>query len=185
MEVMYVHRWIETNFPVKEYPYEDRLIEVSDNIRNWFDESNFLGEKTGLYLATSNAGIRESIDFWKHALEHSPRFANPSNFNWTLSNGPASLLSRKLGIKGPCHTLIGKSKAMKGCLFHAYEDLGSGIMDLAMVAGLDIFVNVANINICLISKSKDSNKINLDDILEMEDDTDSASAFLSLIMASH
>lgn len=183
--MIYIHKQLKSVFPADPYPYEEQLKEVSENIRKWLEESGSPAEKTGLYLATSNAGVAESIAFWKNALEHSPRFTNPANFNWTLSNGPASLLSRLLKIKGPCHTLIGKSGALTGCFFHASDDLEAGIVSTALIAGLDIHEKEVTFNICLVSKSDSNQPIEWNDVRKWERDDEKATSFLSRIFGTN
>ena len=126
--MIFCHRKLKAEFPAERGEYEEKLGEISDSILLWLKESGYIDIKTGLYLGTSTAGVSESISFWQNALIQSPRFANPANFNWTLSNGPASFLSRTLKIKGPCYTMIGGYDAIKGCLYHAYDDLRTGLI---------------------------------------------------------
>ncbi len=92
----------------------------------------------GLYLATADAGIGNAVTFWAEALASSPRFANPADFPWTLANAPAGLISRTLGIRGPCHTLVGDAEAMAAALAHADQDLARGRVREAVVVGCDL-----------------------------------------------
>ena len=77
---------------------------VSD-IKAQFD-LNFHANKSAVYLMSSNAGSFSSIAFWKNALEHSPRFANPGIFPWTLANATAGCIARAFSINGPNYTII-------------------------------------------------------------------------------
>jgi hypothetical protein len=157
MEMISYHRKLNLEFPIESIHYEDKLYNISESLLIWLKEFGYNEMKTGLYLGTSNAGVFESISFWKDALIQSPRFANPANFNWTLSNGPASFLSRTLQIKGPCYTLIGGSQAIEGCFYHASEDLKTGTVLIAIVSGLDIYDKVLHFSACLLSTMPGTN----------------------------
>ena len=162
--MIFCHKWLNAAIPIESNLYEEKLASASDTIRVWLTESRFEEDKTGLYLATTNAGVFESISFWKNALINSPGFANPANFNWTLSNGPASFLTRELKIKGPCYTLIGNVDAVEGCLYHAMEDLNSKIVTTAIVCGLDIFDEELHFCTCLLSHLKGEKTADSDSI---------------------
>jgi hypothetical protein len=179
MEMIFCHRKLKAEFPAEIGEYEEKLSEISDPIHLWLKEFDCVDINTGLYLGTSTAGVSESISFWKNALIQSPRFANPANFNWTLSNGPASFLSRTLQVKGPCYTLIGGSPAIKGCFYHAYEDLGTGMVSTAIVSGLDIYNGGLHFCSCLLSSMPGEHKLDLKSILATE--IQENYAFLSLI----
>ncbi len=92
----------------------------------------------GIYLASRDAGIMASVDFWRAALADSPRFASPADFPWTLANAPAGLLARELGIQGPNHTLVGGADAMLAALEHAYADLADRSVDEAVIIACDL-----------------------------------------------
>ncbi len=64
------------------------------------------GPKSGLYFMTNTAGAHSSVALWANALEHSPRFANPAIFPFTLSNAVPGLIARSFSIEGPCYTLV-------------------------------------------------------------------------------
>ncbi|GEM_PF-4601195 len=147
---MYCTRWLKDEFTTESSPYEDKLSIIANSIKRWLSESGYVENKTGLYLATTNAGVFESITFWKNALLHSPGFANPANFNWTLANGPAGFLARQLTIKGPCYTMIGSHDAIEGCLYHASEDLKTGVITNALISGLDRIEDKIRICIALM-----------------------------------
>ncbi|WP_452225970.1 hypothetical protein [Lacinutrix cladophorae] len=66
----------------------------------------FYGNQTALCFITLNAGTFSSIAFWENALEHSPRFANPGIFPWTLANATSGYIARKFSITGPNYTII-------------------------------------------------------------------------------
>ncbi|WP_149276819.1 hypothetical protein [Pareuzebyella sediminis] len=70
------------------------------------EQLQFHGVRSALYLLTNAAGSDSSIKFWGNALEHSPRFANPNIFPWTLANATAGYLARQFSIEGPNYTLV-------------------------------------------------------------------------------
>jgi len=85
---------------------------VCKEIANFIHAINFesFDENTGLYLATSDAGIATSVNFWQDAITHGPGLVGPRLFPFTLANSPASCLTQILNIKGPCITLVGEKK---------------------------------------------------------------------------
>lgn len=168
MELIFCHRKLKAEFPAETLQYEEKLGEISDSILLWLKESGYTDIQTGLYLGTATAGVSESISFWQNALIQSPRFANPANFNWTLSNGPASFLSRTLQIKGPCYTMIGGHDAVKGCLYHAYDDLRTGLISIAIIAGLDIYDGGIHFCACFLSSIPGENKLDIKSVLSSE-----------------
>lgn len=68
----------------------------------------FHGAKSAVYLLTNTAGSNSSVQLWANALEHSPRFANPNMFPWTLANATAGYLARMFSIEGPNYTIVSK-----------------------------------------------------------------------------
>ena len=180
--MIYFHQWFRTQYPIESNHYDEKLGNISNTIMLWLKEYNSIEERTGLYLATSNAGVFESVSFWENALIHSPGFANPANFNWTLSNGPASFLSRKLQIRGPCYTLIGSSEAIEGCLYHASEDLKAGMITTALVSGLDIYNEELHFSTCLLSALPGKYILELKSIRSLENQEKYASSFLNRIL---
>jgi hypothetical protein len=184
MEIVFYNQWLNIQYPIESDMYEGKLGEISNTLQLWLQEYKYVEEKTGLYLATSNAGVYESIAFWKSALIHSPGFANPANFNWTLSNGPASFLSRKLQIKGPCYTLIGNSQAVEGCLYHANTDFKAGTITSALIVALDIFDEQLHFSVCLLSHLFSKNILELKLIRSSIRQEKYASSFLNNILNS-
>lgn len=86
-------------------------------------------EKTGLYVLTPTAGIQDSVDFWRSALEVGPGLVSPASFPWTLANGPASCLGRLLKAKGPNITLVGDTSQTTALLQLAEQDLQNGVIE--------------------------------------------------------
>lgn len=90
-----------------------------------------------LALATLDSGARESVGFWREALDTGLRFANPRAFPWTLANSPAGRLAQELDVRGPTYTLIGRTDALVGALDHAFELAVSGNAATALLVALD------------------------------------------------
>lgn len=86
-----------------------------------------------LYVATTDAGAHESVEFWRDALEKGLVFANPRLFPWTLSNSPTGHLARLLGIRGPTYTLVGGASALDAALQHAEDDVASRLVEAPLV----------------------------------------------------
>jgi hypothetical protein len=91
----------------------------------------------GLYVATTTAGGRESVAFWRNGLDVGLAFANPKAFPWTLANSPTGAIARALGVRGPTYTLVGTEGAVDAVLAHAAADLADGLVKAAVVVGLD------------------------------------------------
>jgi hypothetical protein len=92
----------------------------------------------GLYVATSNAGRDESIEFWRAAGETGLPFANPRLFPWTLANSPTGAIAKALDVHGPTYTLVGGVDAVIGAIEHAFEDLADGRVVSAAVVAVDL-----------------------------------------------
>ena len=110
----------------------------ADDLARWAaDELSSIGwSPDGLYLATSNAGHRESVDFWRDALDTGLAFANPRLFPWTLANSPTGAIAQALGVRGPTYTLVGRRDAALGAIEHAEDDLADGLVGRALVVAV-------------------------------------------------
>ncbi len=93
--------------------------------------------RVGLYTATSDAAVDVSVDFWRQAIKEGVDLVNPRDFPWTLASAMAAHAATETGIQGPCLTLVGGSEAGIAVLSHGINDLKKGIVDLALVAGID------------------------------------------------
>jgi hypothetical protein len=102
----------------------------------------------------------------------------------TLSNGPAGFLSRLLKIKGPCYTLVGRSQAMEGCLFHAFTDLDIGSITTAIITGLDRYDDYLHFCTCLLSPLSGKNIISMNSMNLQQNDDEYASEFLFRMLSS-
>ena len=116
--------------------------QVCDQILGEIRTSNILkridNHTLGIYVISPNAGMHESVAFWKQALEQGPGFMSPQNFPWTLSNGPATYLARQLDAHGPNVTIVGDwINPILPCVRH---DIQSGKCRNALVA----FINFSN-----------------------------------------
>jgi 3-oxoacyl-(acyl-carrier-protein) synthase len=90
-----------------------------------------------LFVATLDAGARESVHFWRQSRVSGLAFANPRPFPWTLANSPTGEIARRLGVRGPTFTLVGRVEALTGALEQALEELASDRAQRALVAALD------------------------------------------------
>lgn len=117
---------------------EVRLGQPSVDLSRWaVDELSTLGwEADGLYVATSNAGHRESVEFWRAALDTGLAFANPRLFPWTLANSPTGAIAQGIGVRGPTYTMVGRKDAALGVVEHAEDDLGDGLVARALIVAL-------------------------------------------------
>jgi hypothetical protein len=79
-----------------------RVGDVDEDLARWAaDEVTSLGwTADALYLATSNAGHRESVEFWRAALGTGLAYANPRLFPWTLANSPTGATGRPRSVTG-------------------------------------------------------------------------------------
>lgn len=94
-------------------------------------------EPDSLYVATLDAGSRESIHFWAAANETGLSFANPRVFPWTLANSPTGHIAKMLSIRGPTYTLVGKVAALVAAFSHAIDDLETGLVAQALLVAHD------------------------------------------------
>jgi hypothetical protein len=115
-------------------------LEVGDGaVARWAGETlEELGAGVdALLVATSDAGARESVRFWRESRVTGLTFANPRAFPWTLANSPAGEIARLLGVRGPTFTLVGGGDAAAAALAHALDELAAGRARRALVAALD------------------------------------------------
>ena len=87
--------------------------------------------ETGIYLVSPDAGAAPAVSFWALAREQGPAFLSPINFPWTLANGPATFLARRLNAHGPNITLVGSDIAAAET--QARNDLQRGMCDRALL----------------------------------------------------
>ena len=84
--------------------------EVCDAVLREIQESGILAtldvDSLGIYVVSPDAGIYDSVAFWKLALDQGPGFMSPQQFPWTLSNAPGAYIARQLCAHGPNLTLV-------------------------------------------------------------------------------
>lgn len=95
-------------------------------------------EQTGLYLATTDAGVQASIRFWADGLRDGLGFANPRDFPLTLANSPAACISIRYHLYGPSYTLVGGDEATFAALEQAQDDLRLCLVESAIVIRFDM-----------------------------------------------
>ena len=115
-----------------------RVGDVDDDLARWAaDEVTSLGwTADALYSRTSNAGHRESVEFWRAALGTGLAYANPRLFPWTLANSPTGAIAQALGVRGPTYTLVGREDAAVAAVEHAEDDLADGLVERAVVIAI-------------------------------------------------
>lgn len=95
-------------------------------------------ERMGVYLASADAGVQPSLDFWREAVATGVGFANPAAFPWTLASSPASHIALDLHLQGPNLTIVGGGEAALAVIQHALGDLARGRIDHALVGALGL-----------------------------------------------
>jgi 3-oxoacyl-(acyl-carrier-protein) synthase len=105
-------------------------------IRPWTSSLDL--SRTGIYTATSNAGITSSVAFWQLALEQEPRFMSPIHFPWTLASTPAAAIAMHLHITGPNYTLMGHDEAVAGIIEQSWIDIRNDIIENALLLAVDL-----------------------------------------------
>jgi hypothetical protein len=113
----------------------------------------------GLYLATSNAGHAESVEFWRAARDTGLAFANPRRFPWTLANSPTGAIAKALDVHGPTYTLVGGRDAVAGALEHAADDLADGVVTAAVVVAVDLVESVPAVVAVLLSSAEGAHRL--------------------------
>ena len=93
--------------------------------------------RSGLYLASANAGFRSSLIFWSNACRSGVGLASPELFPWTLANAPCGWLARKFGVTGPNATYTGKLDALAAAFDQAAAHLATGEVGRAIVVAID------------------------------------------------
>jgi 3-oxoacyl-(acyl-carrier-protein) synthase len=113
----------------------DTLEALAERVKELF-EAEPPTSRTGLYVASANAGSHSALQFWKEVRRAGVAFANPELFPWTLANAPCGWLARRFQITGPNVTYTGSS-AMPAAMEHATDDLETGIVDTAWILAID------------------------------------------------
>ena len=95
-----------TKYQTKAENEQQLATNFCDELKDELSFKTLSPTNRGLYVCTNLSGVFESVELWRNALEHSPRFANPGMFPWTLANATAGLISRSLDIRGSNYTLL-------------------------------------------------------------------------------
>ena len=93
-------------------------------------------DRVGLYVASADAGVATSRQFWSDARRTGLGLANPELFPWCLANAPATALARRFGITGPNHSLLGEGDALLAAFDAAIDSLVARRIDAAVVMAL-------------------------------------------------
>jgi 3-oxoacyl-(acyl-carrier-protein) synthase len=119
----------------------DTLEALAEQVKELFELESATA-RTGLYVASSNAGCQSAILFWQEVRRAGVAFANPELFPWTLANAPCGWLARRFQITGPNATYTGSNAAL-AAMEHAGDDLEAGIVDAAWILTIDFAANTA------------------------------------------
>jgi hypothetical protein len=93
-------------------------------------------DRSGLFVATANAGFRSSLSFWSEAQRAGVGLANPELFPWCLANAPGGWLARRFHLTGPNATYLGEADALLAAIGDAHQNLLDGRIDAAWVVVL-------------------------------------------------
>lgn len=93
--------------------------------------------KIGIFFATSQGSINAVEKIYKNLLSTGPQSVDPLLFAETVFNAPASLLSIKLGIRGPCVVMPMGNGGSGSVLAYAIHYLRTGLIDYALVGAAD------------------------------------------------
>jgi hypothetical protein len=96
-------------------------------------DSDLPRERTGLLVASANAGVATSLQFWAGARRVGLALASPEHFPWCLANASCGALARRFGVTGPNFTMLGAADAMLGAIETTADYFALGRMDMAVV----------------------------------------------------
>jgi len=170
MDITYINHWFNFSYKNSSDSIEDICSYFVKNIEPKLKIKNAPSFSTGIYLATSDAGLNSSVNFWKSALEMGPGFVFPQTFPWTLSNFPSGYFARELKIHGPNYTIVGTGEALLTCLDHALFDLVTKEVDNAIIIGIDFGLNEneePQFGGIILSKNKSQIQLNRTDNIDI------------------
>lgn len=107
---------------------------VMDQIAGLFE--NGAGDRSGIFLASPNAGNSTAQRFWADAQGVGVAFANPELFPWCLANAPCAALARRFGITGPNFTWLGGEDALQAAWSAAEIAIHRRRIERAFVVGV-------------------------------------------------
>ena len=93
--------------------------------------------KIGIFFATSQGAINAIEEINNKLFTEGPDAVDPLLFSETVFNAPASLLSIKLGIYGPCIAVPMSKGGVGSIIVQAINFLNSGIIDYALVGAAE------------------------------------------------
>ncbi|RZT95090.1 beta-ketoacyl synthase N-terminal-like domain-containing protein [Rivibacter subsaxonicus] len=118
-------------------PLEREAIEaIAPALAPLFEREGAPAHRSGLYLATSDAGAATSLRFWSEARRTGLALANPELFPWCLANAPCGALARRFGVTGPNLSVLGQADALLAAFDAALDALASERIDIAIVVAL-------------------------------------------------
>jgi hypothetical protein len=120
---------------------KETLPRLARRLQGLFDQAA-APDRSGLFLASSNAGFQSAVQFWADARRSGLAVANPELFPWTLANATGGYLSRHFKISGPNATYTGHQEALLAAVQQAREQLQLGRIDTAWIVAVD-FAQVA------------------------------------------
>ncbi len=94
----------------------------------------------GLVLATGYGPVRTSFDFSDSMQDFGPDLASPTAFSTSVHNIAASVISLRLGLTGPVHTLAQGESSLAGALHVARAWLASGRVERVLLGAVDEYV---------------------------------------------
>ena len=95
------------------------------------------GERTALFVVSSNAGSATSMRFWAEAVRTGVALASPELFPWCLANAPCGAIARRFGITGPNFSCLGEADALSGALQAAADELATARGDAAVIVAYE------------------------------------------------
>ena len=123
-------------------PLEREAIEaIAPGLAPLFEHDGLPAHRSGLYLATSDAGAATSLRFWSEARRTGLALANPELFPWCLANAPCGALARRFGVTGPNLSVLGEADALLAAFDAALEALANERIDIAIVVALEMAID--------------------------------------------
>lgn len=138
-------------------------------------------DRSGLYIASDNAGAASSLAFWRHAQQVGVGLASPELFPYCLANAPCGFLARHFAIQGPSVTYTGQSEAWTAALEHAHVDLETARINIAfaLIISFGEGEAIGGCTALRLTSDQKRTRLNIDlDQLEQDGDLQAATARL-------